>query len=104
VLHLSRELITTAGRRCPTHYHSTTVQKKFPADYYDSERERERERERENLERVPKMETWRETCKEPTFLSENKREFQFSTKFRKKKKTWLNRNGGINPKKKKKRE
>jgi len=40
------------------------------------------------------METWRETCKEPTFLSENKREFQF----------WLNRNGGINPLKKRKKE
>jgi hypothetical protein len=38
-------------------------------------RERERERERENLEKVPKMETKKETCKEPTFLSENKREF-----------------------------
>jgi hypothetical protein len=30
------------------------------------------------------METMRETWKEPTFLSENKREFQFSTKFKKK--------------------
>jgi hypothetical protein len=76
-------LITTTGRRCPTDYHSTTVHKKFPTDYYDSERERERESE--NLERVPKMETWRETCKEPTFLSENKREFQ----------SWLNRNGAM---------
>jgi hypothetical protein len=56
------------------------------------------------MDRVPKMETWRETCKEPTFLSENKREFQFSTKFRKWEKTWLNRNGGINPKKKKKKK
>jgi hypothetical protein len=34
------------------------------------------------------METWRETCKEPTFLLENKTECQF----------WINRNGGINPK------
>jgi transcriptional/translational regulatory protein YebC/TACO1 len=48
----------------PQHHHTEEISSRLL-----QLREREKEGERENLERAPKMETWRESCKEPTFLS-----------------------------------